>query len=110
LNPNPTERNRDRVVNCAIKPTKRTGKPDGPTRARVPERFRRLKWNELVCQGDFVADERLGLEPWEGPGGFRADAFVKPIYRRKETGRLRPAATGKSKRNPRNERRATLLT
>jgi hypothetical protein len=68
-----------------------------PRRAGVPGRFRRLKWNEVVCHGDFVADERLGLEPWEGPGGFRADTFVKPIYRRKRTGRSQPTATGKSK-------------
>ena len=70
LNPNPTERNRDRAMNGAAKPTQRTGEPAGPTRTRVPERFRRLKRNELVCQGDFVADGHKGLEPWEGPGGF----------------------------------------
>jgi hypothetical protein len=29
-----------------------------------------------------VADGRQGFEPWEGPAGFRADAFVKTIYRR----------------------------
>jgi hypothetical protein len=49
--------------------------------AVVPERLRRLKWNELVSRGDFVADEHNGFEPWEGPPGFRADAFVKQIYR-----------------------------
>jgi hypothetical protein len=54
-------------------------------RARVPKRFRRLKWNELVLYGDFVANERLGLELWEGPGGFRADSFVNPIYRRNKS-------------------------
>jgi hypothetical protein len=68
----------------------------------IPERFRRLKWNEVVCRGDFVSDERLGLELWEGPGGFQADTFVKPIYRMKQTGRFRPAATRKSKRNTNN--------
>jgi hypothetical protein len=47
-----------------------------------PKHFRRLKWNELVGRGDFVASEHQGFEPWEGPGGFRADSFVKPIYRR----------------------------
>ena len=51
-------------------------------KAGAPDRFRRLDWNELVCRGDFVADEQQRLEPWEGPGGFRADSFVKPIYRR----------------------------
>lgn len=48
----------------------------------VPKRFRRLKRDELVTRGDFVADERRGFEPWEGPSGFRADAFVKSVYRR----------------------------
>jgi hypothetical protein len=51
-------------------------------KAGVPGRFRRLKWNELVSRGDFVADERRKFELWEGPAGFRADAFVRPIYRR----------------------------
>lgn len=44
--------------------------------------LRRLEWNELVRKGDFVADGHAGFEPWEGPSGFRADAFVKPTYRR----------------------------
>ena len=44
--------------------------------------FRRLKADELVSHGDFVADGRRGFEPWEGPGGFRADSFVKAIYRK----------------------------
>lgn len=47
-----------------------------------PKRFRRLKWNELVRRGDFVMDGHQGFEPWEGPSGFRADAFVKTIYRK----------------------------
>ena len=97
-----TERNRRRVVNCAIKPTRRTGESEALARVSVPERFRRLKRNELVCPGDFVADGHEGLEPWEGPGGFRADAFVKLIYRRKETERVRPTTTPKSKRNTNN--------
>jgi hypothetical protein len=79
-----TERNRGRVVNGAAKPTHRTGEPEAPASTSVLERFRRLKWNELVRLGDFVADEHRGFEPWEGPGGFRADAFVKPTYRRQE--------------------------
>jgi len=44
--------------------------------------LRRLEWNELVRKGDFVVDGHDGFEPWEGPSGFRADAFVKQIYRR----------------------------
>jgi len=55
-------------------------------------RFRRLKANELVSPGDFVADGRYGFEPWEGPSGFRADAFVKTIYRKQS-----PRSTGARK-------------
>jgi hypothetical protein len=47
----------------------------------VPEHLRPLKWNERVRRGDFVADGNQGFEPWVGPSGFRADAFVKQIYR-----------------------------
>jgi hypothetical protein len=65
--------------------------------AGVSEHFRRLKWNEVVRHGDYVGDERLGLEPWEGPGGFQADTFLKPIYRKKLTGRFRPVAARKPK-------------
>ena len=49
--------------------------------ATAPERLRLLKWNELVRRGDFVEDGRGGFELWEGPSGFRADAFIKQIYR-----------------------------
>jgi len=59
-------------------------KPAASAKAGVPKCFRRLKWNEVVSRGDFVADEHQRLEPWEGPGGFRANAFLKPIYRRHE--------------------------
>jgi hypothetical protein len=58
-----------------------------------PQNFRRLEWDELVRQGDFVEDGHQGFEPWEGPSGFRADAFVKTIYRREA---LPPAKAGKS--------------
>jgi hypothetical protein len=61
--------------------------------AIVPESLRPLKWNELVRPGDFVADGRQGFEPWEGPSGFRADAFVKQIYRPQER---RPAGARKA--------------
>lgn len=73
-------RNRGGVVNGAAKPTHRTGEPEAPARTIVLERFRRLKWNELVRQGDFVANGDRRLEPWEGPNGFQAGAYVKPIY------------------------------
>lgn len=54
---------------------------DSSTVAIVPNCLRPLKWNELVRRGDFVKDGREGFEPWVGPSGFRADAFVKQIYR-----------------------------
>lgn len=44
-------------------------------------RFRRLQGDETVSRGDFVVDPRDRLVPWEGPSGFRADAFVNPVYR-----------------------------
>lgn len=44
--------------------------------------FRPLKWDEQVKRGDFVADGQQGFELWEGPSGFRADTFVKTIYRK----------------------------
>jgi hypothetical protein len=78
------------TMNCLAKPTQRTGKPEAPARASVPERFRRLKWNEAVWSGDFIADERLGLQLWEGPGVFRAGSFARPIYRKEETESFRP--------------------
>jgi hypothetical protein len=66
-------------------------KSNPPTSAAggMVKQFRRLKTNELVGRGDFVADPHLGFKPWEGPTGFRADSFVKPIYRRA----TRPATT-----------------
>jgi hypothetical protein len=51
----------------------------------LQEHFRRLKPGELVSLGDFVASEAKGFELWEGPSGFRADSFVKPIYRRDDS-------------------------
>ncbi len=57
--------------------------PANPSAAAIAaEGLRPLKWNEMVRRGDFVADGLQGFEPWEGPSGFRADAFVKTIYRR----------------------------
>lgn len=54
---------------------------DWPVITPVQENLRPLKWNELVRRGDFVQGERQEFKPWEGPSGFRADAFVKQIYR-----------------------------
>ena len=50
--------------------------------AVVSKDLRRLEFHERVRRGDFVEDGRQGFEPWDGPPGFRADAFVKTIYRR----------------------------
>jgi hypothetical protein len=50
--------------------------------ADVAKQFRRLKAEELVSHGDFVVNETKKFEPWVGPTGFRADAFIKPIYRK----------------------------
>ena len=68
-------------------------KAETPALAEAPDNFRRLRWDELVARGDWVVDEQRGFEPWEGPAGFRADAFVNPIFRKKDQ---RPAAAKKS--------------
>jgi hypothetical protein len=57
-------------------------KPEAIVKPGTPKNFRRLESHELVSLGDYVADEHRGLEPWEGPSGFRADAFIKAMYRR----------------------------
>ena len=49
------------------------------------ERLRRLQPHERVSHGDFVADDRNGFELWSGPSGFRADSFIKPIYRKESS-------------------------
>src|SRR4029077_2734099 len=38
------------TMNCLAKSTQRTGEPEAPAQASVPERFRRLKWNEVVSE------------------------------------------------------------
>jgi len=48
----------------------------------IRQQLRQLKWNELVRPGDFVEAGRRKFALWDGPKGFRADAFVKQIYRR----------------------------
>ena len=58
-----------------------------------PISLRPLKWSERVRPGDFVEDGHQGFELWEGPLGFRADSFVKKIYRRIHR---RPAPAGKA--------------
>lgn len=64
------------------------GKPTPPSaKVVIPKNFRPLKWNELVSTGDFVVNDRQDLEPWEGPSGFQAHSFVRPIYRAIKAGR-----------------------
>ena len=53
------------------------------TNRALEEQLRPLKLNELVRRGDYVGNGHHGFEPWDGPGGFRADAFLKIIYRRR---------------------------
>ena len=48
-------------------------------------RFRRLKSNEWVMLGDYIKDGDSSYRPWEGPNGFRADSFVKKVYRPEPT-------------------------
>ena len=65
----------------------------GPDLNGGAKNFRRLKWDELVVSGDFVVNENRVFELWEGPSGFRADAFLRPIYRQKK----RPARARKER-------------
>lgn len=44
-------------------------------------RFRRVRPDELVVPGDYIKDGEDRYEPWEGPRGFRAASFCKPVYR-----------------------------
>jgi hypothetical protein len=60
--------------------------------AALSENLRPLERDELVRPGDFVENGNQGFEPWTGPGGFRADSFVKQIYRQ-----LRPRKGGTGK-------------
>ena len=48
---------------------------------RPEVRFRRLRSDELVIPGDYIKDGEDRYEPWEGPRGFRAASFCKPVYR-----------------------------
>jgi len=57
-----------------------------PEPVAAPKGFRFLKGREIVSPGDFVEGKQGRLELWDGPRGFRADAFIKPIYRRSRGG------------------------
>jgi hypothetical protein len=71
-------------IEIARKTGSRTDSSKASAAVLGSKHFRRLKWDELVVSGDFITNEQQEFEPWEGPSGFRADAFVKPIYRRKK--------------------------
>jgi len=84
LNLESTGSGSDDVANGADKPIQPGDKPAVPVEAGISESFRRLKADEVVSPGDFVKNGHQGFEPWEGPSGFRASSFVKPIYRRQK--------------------------
>ena len=71
-----------------------SGDTERMARTDDTKRFRRLKFNELVSVGDYVAGKDNQFEPWDGPRGFQAGSFVQPIYRAQ--GR-RPATSKKAK-------------
>jgi len=75
-------RNRGCLLQGTAKLAQQPDESEVPSRNGVLDRFRRLKWNELVRQGDFVANGGRKLELWEGLNGFRADSYLKPIYRK----------------------------
>jgi hypothetical protein len=94
MNLETARKNTGRRAGYAVRTRPRMHKPKAAAVAGGAKRFRRLNWDERVVQGDFVQNEHRRFEPWEGPGGFRADAFVKPIYRREIR---RPATRRKSR-------------
>jgi len=49
--------------------------------SRPEVRFRRVRADELVIPGDYIKDGEDRYEPWDGPRGFRAASFCKPVYR-----------------------------
>ena len=96
----PVQRERTTMMNLIYpaKPTRRTGEPEAPARASVPKCFRRLKWNEVVWQGDFVADK-----PWASTVG-RAGRIPSRIVQQPSN---RPKHCGKAHQNSGNQGRAT---
>jgi hypothetical protein len=48
---------------------------------KPPAGFRRLESNEPVVFGDYVEKADGSFHLWEGPTGFRADTFLKQVYR-----------------------------
>jgi hypothetical protein len=58
--------------------------PEAGAGAMTLEDLRSLKGHETVRRGDFESDGHKGYALWVGPAGFRADSFVKQIYRRRK--------------------------
>lgn len=56
--------------------------PTPPFAPITAANLRLLKWNEVAVAGDFTTDGGQGFELWDGPSGFQAGSFVRPIYRR----------------------------
>jgi len=92
-------RSNERSTNMR-KPIRPVPRPFGGDSARgveAPAGFRRLGRNELVCRGDYVAEEGRGLELWEGPAGFQAGSFARRVYRKDEPKALCSTSTSKPK-------------
>jgi hypothetical protein len=62
-------------------------------------RLRRLKLRERVWSGDYIKDTSCGFQLWEGPGGFWAGSFAKPVYRLRKAASHRPTPPRLSRRN-----------
>jgi hypothetical protein len=79
--PGDTHCKRETKVGRGGQPARRSNQSKVAGPMRRASQYRLLKWNEVVSEGDFVMDESRRFAPWQGPGGFRAGSFVKPIYR-----------------------------
>lgn len=76
------DKSREPLASDATGRTQSPSQPEPSAPAGIPIELRLLNGNEVVSRGDFVAGEHQEFELWEGPAGFRADSFLKPIYRR----------------------------
>src|SRR6266481_2236744 len=74
------------TMNCLAKPTQRTARTRSTRASQRSGTLPAFEWNEVVWSG-------------EAPAVFRAGSFARPIYRKEETERFRPASTRKPKQN-----------
>jgi hypothetical protein len=81
LKVHPNLKNGERPARGVTNLTEQANHHARDSKAVLAKRFRRLASDEMVVRGDFVADGHQGFELWEGPTGFRADSFLKPMYR-----------------------------